>query len=54
MVHTDTARSAARLVPRPARDPGIPHPSWRQTITGSDQGAGQIVNAGDFWTRLGI
>jgi hypothetical protein len=35
-------------------DPPIPHPSWYPTITGVDQDAGRIVNAGDFWARLGI
>jgi hypothetical protein len=41
-------------VQRRRTDPRIPHPSWRQTITGADQGAGRVVNAGDFWARLGI
>ena len=35
-------------------DPGVPHPSWRRTLGGGDAGAGRIVNAGDFWARLGI
>jgi hypothetical protein len=38
----------------PRTDPRIPHPSWRQTITGGDQGAGRVINARDFWARLGI
>ena len=35
-------------------DPRTPHPSWRQTIAGTDQGADRVINARDFWARLGI
>lgn len=54
MVYPDKIKSTTQSVLRRAFDPRIPHPSWRQTITGGDQGAGRVINAGDFWTRLGI
>ena len=35
-------------------DPGTPHPSWRHALAAADHGTGQIINAGEFWARLGI
>ena len=54
MVRSDKIRSLTQLAQGHRVDVRLPHPSWRQTITGTDQGAGQVISARDFWTRLGI
>ncbi|MBT2185867.1 hypothetical protein [Sphingobium nicotianae] len=41
--------------PRRGHLPPLPHPSWRiGAVVPGGGGAGQIVQARDFWDRLGI
>jgi len=44
--------------PQPQRRghvPPLPHPSWRMNVAGADAGGTvQIVQARDFWDRLGL
>jgi len=50
-------RLSARRQPEQRRDhvPPLPHPSWRLNAAGPDlSGAARIVQARDFWDRLGI
>lgn len=54
MARRDRTRPLARPASPRLADAGIPHPSWRETITGADRGAGRVINARDFWARLDI
>jgi hypothetical protein len=43
------------LQPRRDHVPPLPHPSWRLNAAGPDfSGAVRIVQAKDFWDKLGI
>jgi len=32
----------------------LPHPSWREAISGNGQSAAHINTATDFWDRIGL